>query len=62
MRRLHGVPQLMISKILNVQAQKWADQLAVEDSMVHDPDTQYGENLHMFWSSDPIAKPRGELF
>ncbi|RWS31439.1 Golgi-associated plant pathogenesis-related protein 1-like protein [Leptotrombidium deliense] len=50
-RRLHGVPYLTINKKLSENALSWAQHLANERKMYHQPNNEYGENIFMRSSS-----------
>ncbi|XP_037276373.2 Golgi-associated plant pathogenesis-related protein 1-like [Rhipicephalus microplus] len=52
-RALHGVPPLQLDAKLNGIAKKWATTLAKEDRFEHSPDSEYGENVYVKWSSNP---------
>ncbi|KAL1431694.1 hypothetical protein MTO96_013803 [Rhipicephalus appendiculatus] len=52
-RALHGVPPLQLDAKLNDVAKKWATTLAMEDRFEHSPDTEFGENVYVKWSSNP---------
>ncbi|PSN32010.1 hypothetical protein C0J52_18086 [Blattella germanica] len=51
-RRLHGVPDLKLSKELCNLAQDWANTLAREEKLNHRPDNKYGENVYCKISTD----------
>ena len=56
-RARHGVPPLVLSSQLNDVAQRYAEQLARTNQLVHSDNTRFGENLYTFSSSDQ-ALPR----
>jgi uncharacterized protein YkwD len=58
-RARHGVPPLALSAQLNDVAQRYAEQLARTNQLVHSDNTQLGENLYAFGSSGQ-APPRPE--
>jgi glioma pathogenesis-related protein 2 len=58
-RAKHGVPPLVLSSQLNDVAQRYAEQLARTNQLVHSDNTQLGENLYAFRSSGQ-APPRPE--
>lgn len=41
---------------LCAEAQNWAETLAVEDRIAHQPNSNYGENIYCLWSSERSAK------
>ncbi|CAH0392347.1 unnamed protein product [Bemisia tabaci] len=51
-RAAHGVPPLTLDEDLNALAQDWAVHLTQLGHMEH-RDSEYGENVYYFWSSDP---------
>lgn len=55
-RRLHGCPRLHVDKRMNREAQQWADQIATNDQMAHQPDTEYGENIYQCRGFEPSGQ------
>jgi glioma pathogenesis-related protein 2 len=58
-RAKHGVSPLVLSTQINDVAQKYAEQLARTNRLVHSGNKHYGENLYASSSSTP-APPRPE--
>jgi uncharacterized protein YkwD len=58
-RTKHRVPPLILSAQLNDVAQRYAEQLARTNRLVHSDNTHFGENLYTFGSSGQ-AFPRPE--
>ena len=58
-RAKHGVPLLVLSSQFNDVAQRYAEQLARMNRLVHSDNTRYGENLYAFSSSGQVL-PRAE--
>jgi uncharacterized protein YkwD len=52
-RKLHGVPELKLSKKLTKLSKEWATKLAKDGTMKHRTGSKFGENLFMKWSSSP---------
>ena len=53
---MHGSPSMTLDDDLNAAAQVFAEKLAREDQIYHDPNLQslgHGENLYGTWSSNP---------
>lgn len=55
-RREHGVPPLVLNKDICKISQKWAEQLAKNDSMSYSLNQTYGESVYCGWSPDPNTK------
>ncbi|XP_075229267.1 uncharacterized protein LOC142328952 isoform X2 [Lycorma delicatula] len=58
-RRLHGVPELKLDRKLCRYSQEWADHLGKVKTTSHRPNSDYGENIFFFWSSNPRERVHG---
>lgn len=63
LRRLHGSQSLSWSESLAVDAQKWAEYLAINDKIEHDGDTlaEKDEGENIAWFVPPQPKCQGSL-
>uniref|UniRef100_A0A0A9Z3Z5 Golgi-associated plant pathogenesis-related protein 1 n=1 Tax=Lygus hesperus TaxID=30085 RepID=A0A0A9Z3Z5_LYGHE len=50
-RAKHKAPPLRLSKKLCKYSEEWAKHLAATGKLVHRPESAYGENLFLLWSS-----------
>jgi uncharacterized protein YkwD len=51
-RRMHGVPDVKWSSVIQKYAQEWAEKLAAEDRMYHRQPNKYGENIYWYSGGD----------
>jgi uncharacterized protein YkwD len=58
-RAKHGVPPLVLNAQLNDVAQRYAQQLARTNQLVHSDNARFGENLYAFGASSQVL-PRPE--
>lgn len=54
-RRLHRSRSLQLQMKMTNHAQKWADRLATDDCMSHNPDRGYGENIYTCSGFEPTG-------
>lgn len=62
MRRKHNVPPLTLDNTLNSVAQNWANRLAAENRLYHNPSTNYGENVFQGGQSNTSPQSVCEAF
>ncbi|CAG9576157.1 unnamed protein product [Danaus chrysippus] len=59
-RKEHGTPPLVLSKDISKISQKWAEELAKNDTLAYSINDTYGESVYCGWSPDPGVKIRAK--